>query len=199
MNYKYYPSTFPNLDVIRPNISFYHNAGARGVLMVWQKGTAELELGALREKLICAVLSDPGMSPDCFDSLKDEIISELYGYSADALREYITKFRDVSAEHFTVFSKPSEILPVNRAADGAYDLTLAKEFANLWESVYRRHASPDPAYTGMEMTAFEKAYLNSDYYLPLHSRVQFIEWLNGNIEQKDRNAVFSEIAASYEK
>ena len=201
MNYQHYPSTFPDIHVLHPNFSYYSDIGVNGIMMLWKKGAVSLEFGEVRLALINALIIDPDMSDEEYAELEKSVIDGLYGDRADVIRKYIERFTAESAEHFTIFSKPSEILPIKRTGSGegaqAYDLSLAKELAGLWESIYERHDPPDPPLTGEEMDRFEQAYYDSDYYLPLHSRVQFTEWVNGNIPHTDRYDVFSEIVSSY--
>ena len=201
MNYQHYPSTFPDLGVLHPNFNYYHELGVDGVLMVWQKGSSILEFGDIRLGIINALIADPGMNDDDYAKLENSVIEGLYGDRADVIKKYISRFTEESAEHFTIFTRPDELLPIKRikgkTGAEAYDLSLAKELANLWESIYERHDPPDPPLKGVEMSNLEQSYYNSDYYLPLHSRVQLTEWLNANIPQKDRNAVFTEIVNSY--
>ena len=203
MNYHDYPSTFPNLDVIHPNIAYYSEVGVNGVLMAWEKNSALLEFAELRCDLLEAVLLNPTMSADEYTALKDTVIGNLYGDSAPAIKSYIEKFTAASADHFTIFSTPAEILPINKTEGKtgaeAYDLVLAKELANLWDSIYERHEAPGEALFGLEMYNFNKAYIESDYYLPLHSRVQFTKWLDGNIVPVDRHVVYKDIIASFTK
>ena len=201
MNYQHYPSTFPDIHVLHPNFSYYSDIGVNGIMMLWKKGAVSLEFGEVRLALINALITDPDMSDEEYAELEKSVIDGLYGDRADVIRQYIDRFTAESAEHFTVFSKPSEILPIKRTGSGegaqAYDLTLAKEFAGLWESIYERHDPPDPPLFDDEMDRFEQAYYDSDYYLPLHSRVQFTEWIDGNIPYYDRYDVYSEIVSSY--
>ncbi|MBP5237039.1 MAG: DUF4838 domain-containing protein [Clostridia bacterium] len=201
MNYQFYPSTFPNFGAVGPNINFYYETGVDGVLMVWRKAGAMLEFGDIRMQLLDALAAEPSIGAEDCDKLVDGIIDELYGESAGAVKEYISKFSGAAAEHFTIFTRPDEILPIERTGGGsgagAYDLTLAKELAGLWESVYERHDPPDPPLTGYDMYFFEQEYYSSDYYLPLHSRVQLTEWIDANIPHSDRNAVYAEIAGSF--
>ncbi|MBO4220387.1 MAG: DUF4838 domain-containing protein [Clostridia bacterium] len=201
MNYQFYPSTFPNFGAIGPNFSFYCENGVDGVLMVWREAGAMLEFGDIRIRLLEALASEPSIGDEDFDRLMDRVIDGLYGESTDAVKEYISKFSDAAAEHFTIFTSPGEILPIERTGEGngagAYDLTLAKKLAGIWESIYERHDPPDPPLTGFDMYFFEQDYYSSDYYLPLHSRVQLTEWIDANIPHSDRNAVYTEIAASF--
>ena len=201
MNYQFYPSTFPNFGAIGPNFSFYCENGVDGVLMVWREAGAMLEFGDIRIRLLEDLASEPSIGDEDFDRLMDRVIDGLYGESADAVKEYISKFSDAAAEHFTIFTSPGEILPIERTGEGngagAYDLTLAKKLAGIWESIYERHDPPDPPLTGFDMYFFEQDYYSSDYYLPLHSRVQLTEWIDANIPHSDRNAVYTEIAASF--
>ena len=203
MNYHDYPSTFPNLDVIHPNIAYYSEVGVNGVLMAWEKNSALLEFAEIRCDLLEAVLANPTMSAEDYTALKDTVINNLYGDAAAAIKSYIEKFAAASAEHFTIFSTPSEILPVakteGKTGAEAYDLTLAKELANLWNSIYKRHEVPKDALFGLDMYTFNKAYIESDYYLPLHSRVQFTKWLEGNVIPVDRHDVYSDIIESFAK
>lgn len=203
MNYHDYPSTFPNLDLIHPNIAYYSEVGVNGVLMAWEKNSALLEFAELRCDLLEAVLLNPTMSADEYTALKDTVIGNLYGDSAPAIKSYIEKFTAASADHFTIFSTPAEILPINKTEGKtgaeAYDLVLAKELANLWDSIYERHEAPGEALFGLEMYNFNKAYIESDYYLPLHSRVQFTKWLDGNVVPVDRHVVYKDIIASFTK
>ena len=201
MNYHDYPSTFPNIDTIYPNINYYAQIGVEGVLMAWEKNSAALEFGEIRYGLIKAALANPTMSADEFASVKETVINDLYGKSASAIKSYIEKFSAAAAEHFNIFSAPAEILPIavdaSKTGAEAYDLTLAKELGQLWESIYERHNPPEEALTGLAMFEFNQNYIESDYYLPLHSRVQYTKWLEGNIPSVDRHIVYSDIIASF--
>ena len=203
MNYLHYPATFPDFHVLRPNFNYYNEIGVNGVLMVWKQDGALLEFGSIRTGLLNALAADPAMDAERFDELENSVIDGLYGSRSGAIKEYIEKFTAASADHFTIFSWPDEIVPIKRIEGKkgaeAYDLTFAKELAGLWERIYDRHDPPRPPLTGTEMEQLELDYYSSDYYLQLHSRVQFTEWLNANIPQVDRYAVFSEIVDSYNK
>ena len=203
MNYYDYPSTFPNFDIIHPNVAYYSEAGVDGILMAWEKNSALLEFAELRCKLLEAVFANPTMSAEEYTTLKNTVIDSLYGYAAEAVKSYIEKFTAASTDHFNIFSSPADILPIakdnTKTGAEAYELTLAKELANLWESIYKRHEAPKEGLFGLEMYEFNKNYVESDYYLPLHSRVQFTEWLDGNIPAADRHAVYSDIIASFNK
>ena len=187
-----------------PNARFYHENGVSEVYMAWNSNGAALEFGKLRLALLDRVLDDPDMTEEEFESAFENIIERLYGDTASVIKSYIEKFTEAAlgeTDHFDIFTGADAILPIQTDPSGTgadrYDLALAKELANLWESIYKRHDMPVPPYYGLAMFAFNKAYLESDYYLPLHSRVQFTEWLNANIPVTDRNAVFSEIIASF--
>ncbi len=201
MNYHDYPSTFPNIDTIYPNINYYSQVGAEGVLMAWEKNSAALEFGELRYALINAAFANPTMSADEFAAVKETVINDLYGKSATAIKNYIEKFSAASAEHFNIFSSAAEILPIavdaNKKGAEAYDLTLAKELGQIWESIYERHTPPEGSLTGLAMFEFNQDYIESDYYLPLHSRVQYTKWLEGNVPSVDRHDVYSAIIASF--
>ena len=203
MSYHRYPATFPDLGVIYPNISFYAECGANGVVMAWDKGIADLEFGRLRKTLIEKMLADPAMSAEEYSRVYENALSSLYGDGAGAVGQYIEKFTAASSDHFGIFSRPSEILPIakdeTKSGAEAYDLGLAKELAGLWESVYYRHDPPVPAYSGLRNYALKKHYTESDYYVQLHSRVQLTEWIKGCIGDLDRYDVFSAIADSYAK
>ena len=201
MSYRRYPATFPDIGVIRPNISFYAECGANGVVMAWDEGMADLEFGRLRKALIEKMLADPGMSAEEYSRVYENALSSLYGDGAGAVGQYIEKFTAASSDHFGIFSRPSEILPIakdeTKSGAEAYDLGLAKELAGLWESVYYRHDPPVPAYSGLRNYALKKHYTESDYYVQLHSRVQLTEWIKGCIGDLDRYDVFMAIADSY--
>lgn len=201
MNYHDYPSTFPNIDTIYPNINYYSQVGAEGVIMAWEKNSAALEFGEIRYALINAALANPAMSADEFTTVKDTIIDALYGKNASAIKNYIEKFDAASAEHFNIFSKAAEILPIakieGKTGADAYDLTLAKELGKIWNDIYERHNPPEGALTGLAMFELNKDYIESDYYLPLHSRVQYTEWLEGNIPSVDRHLVYTAIIESF--
>ena len=203
MNYHCFPSTFPNFAQIYANINFYAANGVKSVLMAWNRNSAALEFGQIRTALLDAVLADPGMTKEEYDALYDKTIKDLYGNSADAIKSYIEKFTAASAEHFNIFTKPEKLLPIkkdgSKSGAEAYDLTLAKELANIWEGIYKRHDVPETPLYGLEMYAFNKAYIESDYYLQLHSRVQFTEWLNANIPAADRNGAYTDIIATFSK
>ncbi len=203
MNYHSFPSTFPNFAQIYKNIHFYYENGVKSVLMAWNRNSAALEFGQIRTALLDAVLADPDMTEEEYGKLYDSTIEALYGTSAEAIKSYIEKFTAASAVHFNIFTKPEELLPIkkdpSKSGAEAYDLTLAKELANIWEGIYKRHEVPETPYYGLEMYAFNKAYIESDYYLQLHSRVQFTEWLNANIPAADRNGAYTDIIATFEQ
>lgn len=191
-DYKYYPSTFPNFGVINSNYKFY-TENANGVMFVWCKQGAALEYGELRLALINCIISE-SIADDSFTAEFKEIIGELYGQDAEAMDKYISAFTENAAEHFTIDTKPSELLPVVCDEKGQYDLTLAKELYANWKSVYRRHETPTEDITGINEVFFGQNYINSDYYLTLHSRTQFTEWLRRNIDALDMYDVTRELA-----
>lgn len=191
-DYKYYPSTFPNFGVINSNYKFY-TENANGVMFVWCKQGAALEYGELRLALINRIISE-SIADDAFNTEFKEIIGELYGQDAEAMDKYISAFTENAAEHFTIDTKPSELLPIVCDENGQYDLTLAKELYANWKSVYRRHETPTEDITGINEVFFGQNYINSDYYLTLHSRTQFTEWLRRNIDVLDMYDVTRELA-----
>lgn len=202
-NYYSYPSTFPNLRVLQPNFAYYKENGINGVIMAWDPNRASLEFGELRSRMIGALIHDPLMSEDAYTQLFEDTMTELFTSYAPKIAEYLRRFEEASSEHFTILSKPSEILPI-RKTDGktgaaAYDLTLAKELGQLWEDVYRRHDPPEEELTGHAMDQLYDDYIHSDYYKPLHARVQYSTWIDANVPVRDRTEVYQAIIDSFTK
>ncbi|MBR5454099.1 MAG: DUF4838 domain-containing protein [Clostridia bacterium] len=191
-DYKYYPSTFPNFGVINSNYKFY-TENANGVMYVWCKQAAALEYGELRLALINRIFFED-IAADGFDAAFKAVVSELYGQDAEAMEKYISLFTEKAAEHFTINTKPSEMLPITKTEDGQYDLTLAKEMYAIWKGVFRTKEALSEPLTGMAQVYYGHDYINSDYYLTLHSRVQFTEWLRRNIDAFDMFDTSKELA-----
>lgn len=199
MAYYDYPSTFPNFGIIYPNIAFYAEIGIDNVYMTWESNAALLEFAWLRMPLIKAMLQNPTMSKEDYDTLYRTVLEDLYGKNADKIQSYIDKFTSAAAKSFTILSNPDEILPIarNDKERGAakYDLTLAKELGQIWEDVYDRHAAPEKGFDRL----FDYQYKHADYYAQLHSRVQYTYWIDGNVDKFDRTDVFNEIINSFSK
>ncbi|MBR6558924.1 MAG: DUF4838 domain-containing protein [Clostridia bacterium] len=191
-DYRYYPSTLPNFDIINANYKLY-TENANGVMYVWCKFGAVLEYGELRYSIINRVISS-NLSEEEFSAAKKEIIADLYGQDAEAMEKYIALFTEKALDHFTIFTKPQEMLPIAKTENGEYDLTIAKELYAIWKGAYRRHDAPADGITSIEEVFFKYDYITSDYYQTLHSRVQFTEWLRWNIDRLDMFYVSKELA-----
>ena len=179
-DYRHYPSTLPSFDVIYSNHSLYRDV-ADGAVYVWSKKAAALEYGELRLSLIEYLMLNPDASAEDYSGAFSDIITDIYGDDAGAMKEYISLFAENSAEHYSAATSPAELLPVTKGEDGEYDLTLVNKMYSVWKGVFRRHSAPAKDLSGMAEVFFGCQYRLSDYYGTLHSRVQFTEWLRRNL------------------
>ncbi|MBR6558926.1 MAG: DUF4838 domain-containing protein [Clostridia bacterium] len=179
-DYRHYPSTLPSLGVIYSNHSIYRD-NADGAIYVWSKKAAALEYGETRLRLIEYLMLNPGVTEEDYNDAFSDIIADIYGNDAEAMKKYISLFADNSAEHYSASSSPAEILSVTKGEDGEYDLSLVKEMYSVWHGVYSRHSAPTEDLEGLSEVYFRQNYRYSDYYNTLHSRVQFSEWLRRNV------------------
>ena len=190
-DYSHYPSTFPNFSIIEKNISFYR-ANANGAVFVWNKNQANFEFGELRLTLINHALAVE-LTSDAYSAYMTEVLTDIYGDSADEIAQYIEVFAAASAEHFDIGTTPAEMLPVTKNDDGSYDLAKAKEMYAIWKSIYYRHEAPTEDLTGLAEAYFAYNYTSASYCDVLHARIQFFTWLKHNVPTLEKFDVFSEL------
>lgn len=190
-DYAFYPSTFPNFNVISDNANFYRE-NSDGLIYVWDKNGASFEFGELRLAVLNHLCSN-ALSEQEFNDYLNEVLFKLYGDSADEIAEYIGIFEENSAEHFKIGSTPGEIQSINKNDDGRYDISEAKDMYAIWKKIYYRHDAPAEDLNGLEEGYFVYDYINSDYYRVLRARIQFFTWLTRNVPLFDKYSVFSEL------
>ncbi len=196
-DYYYYPVTFPNWNNIYDNVRFYASSGVDGVYYKVE-GTSDLEsileFRGMRQYLVKQMMKNTNVSRDTFSRYIAEYLETAFGSKGWKLRAYMDKFSEAAnTKCYDIYTKPEEILPIPRIEGKtgveSYDLTLAKEFYDIWNS-----ASPYSNAVYSNDTDLGKMIFR--YFCEVnksentrHAKVQFNEWLSANVELFDLTEV----------
>ena len=190
-DYFHFPSTFPNLFVMRANAAYYKAQGVRDVYMQFDTKMADLEFADLRCYLADAVLKDPGMSESRYSELMNRAIAHCYGAeNAEAIRAYIDLATNAakSSGCFDVTTRPENIIPIKTGSGSgvdAYDLTFAKAAYKIWNDIL-----PYPSVAVSARSRYSLA-VSSRYMASAanHAKMQFNTYLSQTVEPIDRTDV----------
>ncbi|MCL2513488.1 MAG: DUF4838 domain-containing protein [Oscillospiraceae bacterium] len=128
-NYKFYPTIFPNLQVLSANLQLYVEHNVRGV---YEQGFSEYtgdsgkngEFAELRAYILAKCLWDPYVNAN---RIMDEFMDAYYGAaSAPYIKEFIDYYtnKSVATNHLGVFNRPE--------ANAYLDVFECKKMENLW-------------------------------------------------------------------
>lgn len=193
-DYYYFPATFPNLDIMRQNVAFYHEIGVDGVFMQFDKMQSELEFSALRMILAEALMKRPTMSAEEYSERIDNALVHIYGTDAAAtVRRYIDRFTELAHDGhcFDTHSRPHQILSAKKKDGEGYDLSFAREAYKLWESI---HPHPEKLARN-ELYLARMLFTNYQAQPVSYSKTQYSEWLMDAIAMVDRARALDEIMA----
>lgn len=197
-DYFYFPSTFPNLFVLKENAEYYKNAGVYGVYMQFDTKMSDLEFADLRKYLTDAVLKNPSMSDSVYSGLMDDAIAYYYGEdNAEAIRAYIdlsTDKAEQTGKCFDIYSVPDEVLPM-KTGDGSgvqgYDISFAREAYKLWNGILPYPSNAVSAKSRYSL-AIAGRYMSG---AANHAKIQFSTYLSSVIDAADRTEVIRAVIA----
>lgn len=190
-DYFYYPIFFPNFDIVRRNVRFYHQIGVKGVHLQWDERQASIEFGPARKIIYDALLSNPRMTDATFDRVMNDALAAAYGSEyVKPLREYIALMTEHCAKEYDIYTRPEVLHPVARRpiddlCHHEYDLTVMKRAYDLWNGMHPYH----------EVLSTSRVYLSQMLFsryqsLPIsHAMVQFGEWYVNAIDNMDMSSV----------
>ena len=190
-DYFYFPSTFPNLFVMRENAAYYKAQGVKNVYMQFDTKMADLEFVDLRCYLADALLKDPGMSESRYTDIMNKAIAYYYGAeNADSIRAYIDLSTEASKASgcFDIYSRPEKVIPAKTGVGNgidAYDLTFAKAAYKLWNDIL-----PYPSTAVCARSRYSLA-ISSQYMSSAenHAKMQFYTYVSQIADPADRTAV----------
>lgn len=196
-DYNYYPSTLPNLDSVRKNMSFYANAGVEHVSMVWSENAVDRELGNVREMLFEYLVNDPHMSASTYEKIMKYVFIEYFGSAGQYIYDWYNIFAENAVDEFDIYTTPDELLPIasTETKNGVvYDTTLIEQGYAIWQKAHPFAGDTLAMNTSNIAKMLCTTYDNSN---AAHSMHQFSRWLYWNIHLEEATDVVSPIVNAY--
>lgn len=196
-DYNYYPVTFPNLAVIRSNMSFYAKTGVESVSMVWSENAVDRELGNVRAMLFDYLAKDPNMSASTYNKIMKYVFIEYYGTPGQYIYEWYNLFAENAIDEFDIYTTPDELLPIasTETRNGTvYDTTLIEKGYDLWQKAHPFAGDILSKNTSNIAKMLCTTYDNNN---AAHSMHQFSRWLYWNIPLSEATDVISPIVNDY--
>lgn len=115
-NFNYYPSFFPNEEILYDHITYY---APHHVVSVFNEGNDNSLAGNFEElrAYICSqLLWNPYMSREAYNVMIDEFLTYYYGDGWQYLRrmlDVVTERAQSDGHHFNIWDKPEKVLPFN--------------------------------------------------------------------------------------
>lgn len=190
-DYFYYPVFFPNFDIVRRNVRFYHQIGIKGVHLQWDERQASIEFGPARKIIYDALLANPRMTDATFERVMDDAFAVAYGSEfVKPLREYVALMTEHCAKEFDIYTRPESLHPVARKpidelGHHEYDLTVMKRVHDIWNEMHPYQ----------EILSTSRVYLSQMLFsryqsLPIsRAMVQYGEWYVSVIDNMDMSNV----------
>ncbi len=159
-NYRHYLAPFPNFDVIRENVRFFHEHNVNGLFEqgTYQSGTNG-ELGDLRAYLLSKLMQNPYMSDEEYYGYMDLFLEGYYGSGWEYIRKYIDFITESSSKigHFDIYTAPSGMFT-------ASDIIERHEEVSAWFDAAEAAAETELQLEHVKHTRLSFMYLKCGFF-----------------------------------
>ncbi len=111
-NFRYYYSTFPNIDNLYENYKVLNSVGAWGYIVLCKPQEPSTEFGTLRNYLICKLTEDTDMTKEEFNNHIDEFLKGYYGNAWTYVKDYLRFTQKLSDDRglcYGVYNSPERM------------------------------------------------------------------------------------------
>ncbi len=185
-NFQHYLAPFPNFDIIRDNVRFFHEHNVKGL---FEQGTYQSEgngeLGDLRAYLLSKLMQDPYMSEEEYYGYMDLYLEGYYGPGWENIRKYIDFFMESGnkMDHFGIYAQPSEMFLLS-------DVRENHEEISAWFDATEAAAENELQFAHIKHTRLSFLYLKWGF---LYDTVMYVD-----NDEAAKETAFEELKALYD-